>query len=307
MYHAIISTYQVITIALFLGISGRLVGDFLTRCDSWNVASTLLGIAFGVVMADIVSYLYEDTEWTTIEVIGDIWETCSVDERPRRKAPRLGRRLSEPRRIEELPTVYEELSSIESRSRIEDAEPQSDVEREVARLRAKALSAAGQRRRFREERKWAWSQGNFARAFQLRWQVKKYQALADSFTREADQKLLEADRAKRKPSSPPPQEERYYRSDREPAPFVQVVVERGVHEHDSDDECRVNGISSDQAHKVTTKTTTRMAKDITKRKSGVHIDSRGYLTRSGYTRDAAVSVGSNVQSPATSDTWSRLL
>ena len=191
MYHALLSTYQTISMALFLGIGGRLVGDFTTRRDSWKVASTLLGIAFGVVMADIVSYLYDDTDWTTIEVSEDTWEASSVDERRQRKAPRLGRRVSEPRRIEELPTVYEELSSIDSRSRIEDAEPQSDVEREVARLRAKALSAAGQRRRFREERKWAWSQGNFARVFQLRWQVKKYQALADSFTREADQRLIE--------------------------------------------------------------------------------------------------------------------
>ena len=194
MYHAMLSTYQAISIPLFLGIGGRLLGDFAIRRDGWNVASTLLGIAFGVVTADIISYIYEDTECTTIEVFDDTWETCSVDERRRRKAPRLGRRMSEPRRIEDLPTVYEELSSIESRSRIDDAEPQSDVEREVARLRAKALNAAGQRRRFREERKWAWSQGNFARAFQLRWQVKKYQALADSFTREADQKLIEGTR-----------------------------------------------------------------------------------------------------------------
>lgn len=191
MYHAILSENQPIIIALFLGIGGRLVGDFSTRRDGWKVASTLLGIAFGVVMGDIVSYIYKDMEWTTIEVLDDMGDNCDVEERSRRSAPR--RRLSEPRRIEELPTVYEELSSLDSRSRIEE-EAHSDIEKEVARLRAKALHAAGQRRRFREERKWAWSQGNFARALQLRWQVKKYHALADSFTREADQKLIEGAR-----------------------------------------------------------------------------------------------------------------
>lgn len=192
LYHALLSENQPIIIALFLGIGGRLVGDFSTRRDGWKVASTLLGIAFGIVMADVVSHLYEDIQWTTIEVVDDVDVTCSVEERSRRSVNR--RRVSEPRRIEELPDVHEELSSIESRSRVEDAEVRTEIEREVARLRAKALHAAGQRRRFREERKWAWSQGNFARAFQLRWQVKKYQALADSFTREADQKLIEGTR-----------------------------------------------------------------------------------------------------------------
>ncbi|KAF8581598.1 hypothetical protein K439DRAFT_213584 [Ramaria rubella] len=209
MYHAILSANQAISIALFLGIGGRLVGDFVTRRDTWKVASTLLGFAFGVVMADIVSYLSEDTEWSTLEVLNDLWDNHNAEERVHRSSHRVARRVSEPRRIEEIPAVFEELSSIDSRSRVGEPEWASDVEKEVAKLRAKALHATGQRRRFREERKWAMSQGNIARAFQLRWQVKKYQALADSFTREADQKLIEADRAKRRPSSPPPEAHRY--------------------------------------------------------------------------------------------------
>ena len=185
VYHAILSSYNSIALALFLGISGRLAGDFVRQRDHWKLASTLLGVAFGILMADVVSHLTEDSSWTSIEIVDDTW-----DERSRRRhAPR--RRISEPRRIEELPSVYEELSSIDSRSWAEETEGRTDVEMEVSKLRAKALHAAGQRRRFREERKWAWSQGNFARAFQLRWQVKKYDALAGSFTREADAKLIE--------------------------------------------------------------------------------------------------------------------
>ncbi|KAI0812414.1 hypothetical protein BC629DRAFT_1579844 [Irpex lacteus] len=55
-------------------------------------------------------------------------------------------------------------------------------EREVALLRARASLADSERRRFKEERKWALSQGNEARASQLEWQ----------FHREADAKLIEA-------------------------------------------------------------------------------------------------------------------
>lgn len=64
-------------------------------------------------------------------------------------------------------------------------------EREVALLRARASLADSERRRFKEERKWALSQGNEARASQLEWQVRRYAALMESFHREADAKLIE--------------------------------------------------------------------------------------------------------------------
>ena len=64
-------------------------------------------------------------------------------------------------------------------------------EREVAVLRARASLADSERRRFKEERKWAMSQGNVARASQLAWQVKRYTALMESFHRAADAKVVE--------------------------------------------------------------------------------------------------------------------
>ncbi|KAM5531572.1 hypothetical protein V8D89_014741 [Ganoderma adspersum] len=67
-------------------------------------------------------------------------------------------------------------------------------EREVAVLRARASLADSERRRFKEERKWAMSQGNVARASQLAWQVKRYTTLMESFHREADAKVVEAAR-----------------------------------------------------------------------------------------------------------------
>lgn len=70
------------------------------------------------------------------------------------------------------------------------------LEREVATLRARASLADSERRRFKEEKKWALSQGNTARAAQMSWQVKRYTALTKSFTREADARLLEVNAIK---------------------------------------------------------------------------------------------------------------
>ncbi|THH26419.1 hypothetical protein EUX98_g7768 [Antrodiella citrinella] len=67
----------------------------------------------------------------------------------------------------------------------------SPAERQVAILRARASLADSERRRFKEERKWALSQGNKARANQLAWQVKRFSALMESYHREADAKVVE--------------------------------------------------------------------------------------------------------------------
>ncbi|KAI0743540.1 hypothetical protein C8Q80DRAFT_845156 [Daedaleopsis nitida] len=79
----------------------------------------------------------------------------------------------------------------------------SPQEREVAVLRARASLADSERRRFKEERKWAISQGNVARASQLAWQVKRYTALMESFHREADTKVVEAARVAATPGVQP--------------------------------------------------------------------------------------------------------
>lgn len=81
--------------------------------------------------------------------------------------------------------------SITSSDLIHPKSKMTPLQREVANLRAKASLADTERRRFKEEKKWAMSQGNAARAEQMGWQVKRYAALVDSFHKEADAKLLE--------------------------------------------------------------------------------------------------------------------
>ncbi|KIJ49631.1 hypothetical protein M422DRAFT_27996 [Sphaerobolus stellatus SS14] len=268
LYHAVLSASQAIAIALALGIGGRLIGDFITQWDSWKMASTLLGIAFGVLLADVVSFLYDDKDWSAFSV-SSITRTREKSHRHRSH-----RRVSEPRKIEEIPAVYGEVSSLESTPRLGDDKELSDIEKDVARLRAKALHAAGQRRRFREERKWALSQGNIARAFQLRWQVKKYHALANSFTKEADEKLLQADRVKRAESATTSSFQKASRSTPQipSAPFVQVVVEGG-RDAESSDSADEQLPSKEHARRISQ--TYRTAKETIRTRSGVNIDSRG--------------------------------
>ena len=81
--------------------------------------------------------------------------------------------------------------SITSSDLIHPKSKMTPLQREVANLRAKASLADTERRRFKEEKQWALSQGNAARAEQMGWQVKRYAVLVDSFHKEADAKLLE--------------------------------------------------------------------------------------------------------------------
>ena len=67
----------------------------------------------------------------------------------------------------------------------------SEIGPQISTLRAQANAAVGDKRRIQEERKWAISQGNWARASQLGWQIKKYQALIESFAKEARRRKSE--------------------------------------------------------------------------------------------------------------------
>jgi hypothetical protein len=108
-------------------------------------------------------------------------------------AKRKHRNLIPPVQLDAISEEGSDLSSLardHARDRARFAR-KDETNSEVAALRAQAAAAEGDRRRYQEERKWAISQGNWARASQLGWQIRKYEALRDSFEREAKQKALE--------------------------------------------------------------------------------------------------------------------
>jgi hypothetical protein len=90
--------------------------------------------------------------------------------------------------------LFSDMTSVDSNSdKIGPTSSMSAADREIYVLRTRASLADSERRRFKEERKWAISQGNIARASQMKWEVKRYTALMETFTREADTKAAEGE------------------------------------------------------------------------------------------------------------------
>jgi len=215
--------------AASVGILGRLLIDFVQNWDTSRCACTLLGVALGVLVTDIASQFLEDDSGRPA-IFGGMGGLPSSGHHHRRKPSRRlvqfsrSNSLVEPVRDKGKEAVrdggrdrdrnrrnkhkdekledFKRLRDWESRSIITaDSITSSDLihpkskmtplQREVANLRAKASLADTERRRFKEEKQWALSQGNAARAEQMGWQVKRYAALVDSFHKEADAKLLE--------------------------------------------------------------------------------------------------------------------
>lgn len=216
--------------AASVGILGRLLIDFAQTWNTSRCACTLLGVALGILFTDIASQFLEDESGRPAILGGTAGFPTSAHHHHRRKPSRRlvqfsrtnshvepardkgkevardgGRdreRSRRDRHKDEKLEDFKRMRDWESRSIITaDSITSSDLihpkskmtplQREVANLRAKASLADTERRRFKEEKKWALSQGNAARAEQMGWQVKRYAALVDSFHKEADAKLLE--------------------------------------------------------------------------------------------------------------------
>lgn len=192
-------------------IATRLVIEFTMLQDVTRCATTLLGVALGVLVTDVLSQLIEDGYIYGLSSTTDTeseygYEQSVVDTRRRKRLVKFSSTTeysavgpSKPvRPPKQDPTRKWRTESSVPPSITSSAEDLVDphrvmdpLEREVATLRARASLADSERRRFKEEKKWAVSQGNLARAAQMSWQVKRYTALTQSFTKEADARLLE--------------------------------------------------------------------------------------------------------------------
>lgn len=198
LYYALME-YSDFAFVVAFGIAAKLVIEFMMLQDVSRCATTLLGVALGVLVTDVLSQLIEDgyfydfhgdsvrdTESTYIpkrKRLVKFQSTTEYQVIPPSRPPRSRKKEPEQR--------WRTPPSLTSTSSIDPNHTMSPLERELATLRAKASLADSERRRFKEEKKWAESQGNVARVSQMSWQVKRYTALTQSFTREADARLLE--------------------------------------------------------------------------------------------------------------------
>lgn len=215
LYHSLKHTSWLVFPVGF-AITAKLLLDFAASFDTTKCACTLLGAALGVLFTDILAQLFEYGRYNEVEPSPAAspqspshgpsrrlrlvsFQRGARDERPshrhRASADRGDRDRTRTAAASPAPTHARSIDSaltLDSLPSSIDPHGQlSPAERDVAVLRARASLADSERRRFKEERKWALSQGNVARADQLAWQVKRYTALMDSFHREADAKLLE--------------------------------------------------------------------------------------------------------------------
>ncbi|KAI0663515.1 hypothetical protein C8Q70DRAFT_906899 [Cubamyces menziesii] len=228
-------------IVVACGVAVKLVIDFSRDSDVVQTACTVLGVALGVLVTDLLSQFIDPAILSTAATperiplpASPVYTRESLEPSKRIRLVSFGRdrtrshrhrereehdrhrererereherhgRPTDIRPITPTLTYCSTAPSISLDSVPSSLDPEgklSPQEREVAVLRARASLADSERRRFKEERKWALSQGNMARASQLAWQVKRYTALMESFHREADAKVVEAARAAAAPNA----------------------------------------------------------------------------------------------------------
>ncbi|KAF8608668.1 hypothetical protein BDV93DRAFT_518734 [Ceratobasidium sp. AG-I] len=202
---------------VFAGLAGRLILDLVSAPpgQAARFTASLLGISLGMLLSEVVRGVFDEK---------DHWEDRTVthyhkSSRRLRKHSAAHRRrttsgeLEDPDLTDDPRSVAASTAFSSSRrhrrslsdsqsgagSNIRGASPlpsvlTGDLEAEIADLRMQASAAAGQQRKYQEEQRYEYAQGNGARALQLAWEVKRYEALAESLTRQVGDKIVEAHR-----------------------------------------------------------------------------------------------------------------
>ena len=183
-------------------IAAKLFIEFSLASDFTKCVTTILGVALGVLFTDFLSQYFDKPRQSSerrrrqshatkpVKLKGKV-----VQFRPSVQGGSVETSVD----ITDIGTslatsshLISDITSVDSSSdKFGPAMPMSPLEREIHVLRTRASLADSERRRFKEERKWAISQGNMARAQQMKWEVKRYTSLMQTFTHEADIKAQE--------------------------------------------------------------------------------------------------------------------
>jgi len=186
-------------------IAGKLIFEFHIYPDVNRCASTVIGVLLGFLGIDLISqFVYPrvtisaspSTERRRRKVSFSTPGSREDRKRPRVPQARVNYNSSaQANNISHRQSKHHpvsDITSVDSNSDLIRAqENMTPLEQEIAALRARASLADSERRRCREERKWALSEGNLERAASLKQQVKRYTALMQGFHREADTKIIQ--------------------------------------------------------------------------------------------------------------------
>jgi hypothetical protein len=210
------STYGIL---VGIAIAAKLFIEFNLVFDVARCVTTVLGVALGALFTDFLSQYFDKPP--TVAALPD----RSSSTRKRRgtttatpgTTPNRPERRQHERTVQFRPSVqggsvetltaeltdvtgthttasrlFSDITSVDSLSdRFGPNSSMTELEREAHILRTRASLADTERRRLKEERKWAASQGNDARAQQMKWEVKRYTALMQTFLAEAETKSKE--------------------------------------------------------------------------------------------------------------------
>ncbi|KAJ7594284.1 hypothetical protein C8J56DRAFT_432854 [Mycena floridula] len=166
-----------------LGIALKLFIEYSLAQDATKSAITVFSLVLGIIATDFLSGIFDKPKERRSSSSS---KKTSSSSRPRKETnPTRPSNPSRPSR-----KAVSDITSVDSNSDLLGPRASmTPMEREIAALRARASLADSERRRFKEERKWAVAQGNHALAEECKWQVKRYSALMKSFHREADDKI----------------------------------------------------------------------------------------------------------------------
>lgn len=191
-------------ILLAFGIAIKLFIEFNLYSDVTRCVTTIFGVALGVLITDFLSQYFDKPPFSPERrrKKATLTPTPQRHEKKRDKPPinahmNVAPSVTTTTDITDLRTLatrsihISDITSVDSSSdRLGPVSSMTALEREIHVLRTRAALADSERRRLKEERKWAISQGNLARASQMKWEVKRYNALMETFNREADLKAL---------------------------------------------------------------------------------------------------------------------
>jgi hypothetical protein len=196
-------------ILIAFGITIKLFIEFNLFSDVTRCITTIFGVAMGVLITDFLAQYFDKPPPPTYKRRRKKPVTTSA---PQKIADRKRENRPFPPRppsiqgsstitsgdITDLHTLattslhISDITSVDSASeKLGPTSSMTPLERDIHVLRTRAALADSERRRLKEERKWAISQGNLPRASQMKWEVKRYRALMETFNHEADLKALE--------------------------------------------------------------------------------------------------------------------
>lgn len=181
------------SLPIAIGVGTKLFLEYFFLQDVTRFAITIIGIFVGAIATEVISSFVDPNTKEKRSRKASILTVSSNSRPATHKSSRSHRTRDDDNDNTSRRSrgAVSDITSVDTSSFGSRSASMTPLEREIATLRTRASLADSERRRFKEERKWAKESGNTELSDQLKWQIKKYTALMKSFHHEADSKVVE--------------------------------------------------------------------------------------------------------------------